>query len=294
MKIESLNYFKYVTAYQFFIEPADNDYLLARWMLINNFSGHFWHVSQSIEKYLKAGLVLNGHSVRSQSHGITKLHKEHLRVFAGLALAKFSRPDGLSSDYWTDETVEEFILRVDRIGSPDSRYGLTSWSKREDDLFKIDQLIWSLRRLTIGLDWCLGSDSFLDAAVSGITNEAYSVALSKDLKLEPLGPIKGLTKKLPEIGTEFADILHSWNFSFLRNETDTSKPIPTHVVPDFGSFRNSHLTIYWEILNAKDIAGKLRVLNPLFVEGMRWLVSAIKLPNDAVQEINGKLDIKRA
>lgn len=293
MEIESLNHFKSVTVHQFFIEPADNDYLLARWMLINRFSGHFWHVSQAIEKYLKAGLVINDCSVKKWSHSILKLYEEHLKVFDGLALRNFSKPDGLNLEFWADEAVEGFILRINRMGSPDSRYGLTSWSKREDDLFKIDQLIWSLRRLTIGLNWCRGSDFDPSYPDPLFAHQTYLDALLADAALEPRGSIKGLKHKLFEIGPEYGDLLHSWNYSFRRNEADISKPIPTHVVPNYGSFLNSYLTIYWEILNAKDTTGKPQPLDPLFIQGMNWLIDKIKLQKKVEDAIKAQLALKR-
>jgi hypothetical protein len=66
----SLNHFKSVFAAQFFVVPADRNYFLARFTRINGIPEEFWWQSlQAIEKYLKAGLVLNGESVKQATRG---------------------------------------------------------------------------------------------------------------------------------------------------------------------------------------------------------------------------------
>jgi hypothetical protein len=293
MQSTNLNHFKYVAVNNFFVAPADNDYLLARWMLLNNFSEFFWHASQAIEKYLKAGLVLNGIKVTSASHGLSALYLDHQKVFDTLAFTQFTMPKGINTDLWHDEAVRHFICRMEKFGSPDSRYGLSSWIRSSDDLFKIDQICWALRRLTIGLNWKVGVDFVSDPSLSELAGQEYRYALANISDAVPRGLIRNLGSGLYDVGPQRADILHSWNFSFRRCQADIFKLAPGSIAPIIGPMANSYISIYWQILTRTDEKGKLRRLSPNFIAGMKWLIDYIKLPKDVSKEIRAKLNIIR-
>jgi hypothetical protein len=61
-----LNHFKSVFAHKFFVAPSDRNYFFARFAKTYGINEEFWwQALQTIEKLLKAGLVLNGVSVKS-------------------------------------------------------------------------------------------------------------------------------------------------------------------------------------------------------------------------------------
>lgn len=134
----NLNHFKSVIAYQHFVYPADRDYVISRWLLLQNFSEEFfWHAAQAVEKYLKASLLLNGRSVKKQGHDLVQLYSDHKSAVGTLAITAFERPPGLHVDYWHDETIEVYLRKLSQFGSADSRYRLLSWNRSIDDLFKL-------------------------------------------------------------------------------------------------------------------------------------------------------------
>lgn len=123
-----LNYFKSVFAHKFFVAPSDRNYFFARFAKTYGINEEFWwQALQTIEKLLKADLILNGVSVKSgYNHDIEKLWNKHKTVFGDLAVTSRRKPDKLAEQLWTDRTLESFIARVNQMGHPDSRYGLIS------------------------------------------------------------------------------------------------------------------------------------------------------------------------
>ena len=290
---DSLNDFKFSTAYEFFVAPADRDYLFARWLFINGFPEFFWHASQAVEKYLKAGLVLNGEKLKKGNHDIESLYKKHCQIFDTLAFKCFTKPLELSVEFWRDSTVDLFVKRINDMGNPDSRYGLVSWHRRNCDLFKFDQLCWHLRRLTIGLNWNVNEDFPCEPAIKRFAGKTYREVLTENPTAQPRGTIGNLTKTIVGTGPLMSDLFHAWNFEFLRDEVDLSKAIPNSLKPQLGPFKNSILFLYWKALTQTDSSGALLGLSENFKDGMQWLVSSIKLNTDLEKEIRAKLEVKR-
>jgi len=139
-----LNHFKSVFAHKFFVAPSDRNYFFARFAKAYGINEEFWwQALQIIEKLFKAGLVLNGVSVKKgYKHDIENLWCKHKEVFGDLAVTDLRKPEKLSERFWTDCPLENFIARVNQMGNPDSRYGLLSYCNRTDDLFKFDQLVF--------------------------------------------------------------------------------------------------------------------------------------------------------
>ena len=214
-------------------------------------------------------------------------------TFGDLAAQRFERPDGMNPDLWRDASVEGFIEGVSHMGSPDGRYGLASWWRRPDDLFKVDQLCWALRRLTIGLDWVVGEDFRPGAALEPHRGRRYREALRDDPSLTPRGTIEKLDAPLAELGTDRGDLLHAWNFAFRRCPADVFKPAPQLAAPRIGPAENSYLSLFWEALTDRDENGDLKPLDPLFAEGMEWLVATIKLPADTRRAVREMLSAER-
>lgn len=277
----TLNHFKAVASYEFYVAPADQNYILSRLMFVSGFYPEaFWQAAQTIEKYLKAIIALNGAPKSKGSHRICDLYGEVLGIAGCILFEDFKKPDSLNPAIWRDERVDQFIKRIEQVGSPDARYGLTGWYRFSDDIFKLDQLVFSLRRLTVGLDWIIGEDWDVDEKYSRINGRSYRDALCKDCAFEPRGDIAYLNDEVYSLGTTKADILHSWNFEFFRSNEDVQKPAPRAVAPSIGPARNSFLSICWDQLH------KSGPIDPDFRNGMVWLVDSIKLEKNIKAEIS--------
>jgi|GEM_PF-2364731 len=278
----SLNHFKSVFAHQFFVLPADRNYFLARFTRINGIPEEFWWQSlQTIEKYLKAGLLLNGESVKQvNGHDIVSLWERHKAVFGSAAVGDFVKPSKLQSDYWTERTVDHFIRDVATKGHPDSRYGLVSRWESRDDLFKLDQLVFELRRRTIGLDWIVGSDWNVEELVQ------FEGSTYRDLiAAEPENLIRKMTTPsgaMNAAGDDLTDLFHAWNFSFTRSPEDLSRLTNRHVAPSV-AVGNSYLYLLWEALEHE------KLISPCVVERVRWLLDNIKLGKAVVKDFEDRI-----
>jgi hypothetical protein len=272
-----LNDFKSVFAHKFFVAPSDRNYFLARFAKAYGINEEFWwQALQTIEKLFKAGLILNGVSVKTgYNHDIVRLWNKHKEVFGDLAVTTLKRPNKLAEPFWTNRPLEDLIARVNEMGHPDSRYGLRSYSNSTDDLFKFDQLAFELRRRTIGLDWIVG-DAFPDEGLTEFYGQPYRNVIAE----RPEHQIRSMT--LPKgpigvIGEDLKDVIHSWNFSYFRNDADLKRPTPTSVAPAFPGFGNSHLYLLCEAIKSTDITDLAR-------ERVAWLLESIKIAPDAERE----------
>jgi len=272
MHFNSIQHFKFVSTHKFFVQPADENYLLARWMLINGFNREFfWQAMQAIEKYLKASLVLQEISINKYSHNITELFERHCEEFGPVAFTSFEKPEELSADIWTPSNPLNYVTRISQLGDPGSRYGMVSWWRTSDDLFKIDQICWSLRRLTVGLKWVVGDGLHVPGEHEAHRGTTYSDALLADATFQPRSPIGGLDRQIHQLGSTRADTLYSWNLSYRRERIDFAKPTSPGLVPTFGPLENSYIFLFWEELTKKDENGQPKFHSPIFIEGMRWL-----------------------
>ena len=145
-----------------FVDTADDNYITARWCFFERLNvDYFWLGVHALEKYMKAVLLLNGCSSRSYrhegkcqsfGHDIVVLH-EHVKSFASdLLPGNLEQPDALQIDHWRDETPEAFVHRLYRSGNADNRYQIFGFVQRPEDLFKLDAMVFALRRLCVPLD----------------------------------------------------------------------------------------------------------------------------------------------
>jgi hypothetical protein len=129
-----------------FVHTADENYILARiafhFHLDWNF---FWLSAHSLEKYFKATLLMDDRAASKFSHNLVRLHDAVLQLCPAPMYAPFVEPaiDGL---HWRKCSVREYLTRLDEMGSPDNRYGIYGYSTDLDDLCKVDQLVWAVRR----------------------------------------------------------------------------------------------------------------------------------------------------
>jgi hypothetical protein len=273
-----------VIVHSVFVRPGDQNYLLARWTLAQGlYPEFFWQALQCLEKYMKAALVLNKRRILGFRHDLGRLWRCVAATFPMTLDQEFSKPSKLADDFWTEGTIEGFISRIHAQGSADSRYGLVSWARQTDDLFKLDQIAYRLRQLTVGMDWVIG----LDFPSSG-PNKKWSGNTCKDaLEACPNLMIRGEMRELDRLannmGATLHDIIHSWNFEFRRADADIKWPAPKTIAPGMGPFENSHLFLCWQALNSGN------TLPNNFLEAMRWTAEHIPMPPGDQRLIKSKL-----
>src|ERR1700683_4071360 len=103
-----------------FIATADQDYILARWAAINRLDiNFFWLGLQAVEKHLKGILLLNGQRPKYR-HDVEPLYNAVLGLDSSLTFGGFTKPTVLYLDDipWFDESVCQFLKRLNRIGDP--------------------------------------------------------------------------------------------------------------------------------------------------------------------------------
>lgn len=138
-----------------FIEPADEDYVTARFLAQKGMHrAFFWAASQALEKYLKAFLLMRGVSVnqnRFKGHPIAALHAEARAVDEQLATVNTKPHTAIQihsnvSDTIESYSVSEFIDNIEMQGSPDNRYNSFGVSFNSGYLFALDSYVSGLRQ----------------------------------------------------------------------------------------------------------------------------------------------------
>jgi len=130
------------------INTADENYVVARTCFHANLNvDFFWLAVHCLEKYLKAVLLHNGHSAKSYGHNIVELYKDVRPLAPELLPPNLVRPEGMPQELWREEPVVEFIERLHKDGQADNRYQLFGYVRRAEDLWKFDQVVFSVRRL---------------------------------------------------------------------------------------------------------------------------------------------------
>lgn len=277
--------FQLVATKQFFIKPADKNYAYARFFRgIGDSAESHWQALQALEKYFKAGLLLNGVNLRSTKkengkehhygHDLTFLKREYDRVYGDFTVNELLKPERLAPQLWREDPLNYLINKVNAIGSPDVRYGLNSTYNLGPDTFILDALVFELRRRAVCLDWIIGDDIELPEVT-----ESNGKTMKKLLQENPLYQIY----KFPQLnvnyslmGNNFGDALHYWNFAFGRTEEDTDRPAPATISSVFGGMENSFLHIFY---TATDYLDGESITNA--IDGLTWIVKNIKIPGDA-------------
>ncbi len=161
--IEPLHAEKGRIVWEFFVDTADDNYITARWSFVEGLKlDYFWLAVHTLEKYMKAVLLLNGRSgksycdksgkCRSFGHDIVVLYEEVKSLATDLLPSKLEQPDRPEIDHWHDETPEAYLQRLYRHGNADNRYQIYGFVQRPDDLSKLDIMAFALRRLCVPLD----------------------------------------------------------------------------------------------------------------------------------------------
>lgn len=137
--------------YESFVVTADQDYLTARLLAQSGlYRAFYWAAAQSIEKYLKAFLLLRGESVKDGTHGVRNLFARASTLDVSL-LAFTIEPHALlpvpehARAYLKTFSTAEFLRDIDRFGHPDNRYNSFGVDFNSGYLFALDHFIFCIR-----------------------------------------------------------------------------------------------------------------------------------------------------
>lgn len=293
MQFESLNHFKSIIAFQFFVGPADDDYLVARWQYLNGFSGFYWNAAQAIEKYLKASLILNGCDVKPLGHKIKDLFDSYKAIYGHLCADTFHKPATFENRLWRDEAVRSFIVQVNEMGRTDSRYGLTSWTMEPQNLVKFDLLCRDLRRCCVGLNWIVGEGVPPSSYMKRYAGEPFLQVLTLDQSAAVYNDFKSASQKLEQVGSTRNDLRMAWNFAQADEAKIDLGEKPLTLASEIGWMRNSRLFLLYQNLSKRDERGKRKPVSPIIVEGTRWLLDNVQMDKEISGELRQLVQPKR-
>ena len=204
-----------------FVDTADDNYIAARWCFVEGLNvDYFWLSVHALEKYMKAALLLNGRSAKGYrdraggyqrfGHNIDTLYGQVGSIATALMPDTLVRPDMLELDSWRDETPETFVRRLHRDGNADNRYQIFGFVQHHEDLFKLDAMVFALRRLCVRLDaYHLGR---FRPAKTNLTNRDV---LTRQPEYWAVSPVCKLEKTAAgRRGERLRDVLLKFNFPF--------------------------------------------------------------------------------
>ena len=140
--------------YESFVVPGDQDYLTARLLAQKGLQRAFyWAAAQSIEKYLKAFLLLNGRSVvgkKFSGHPIKALFDEAANIDSALRSINLAPHADINIERGTRRhlksfSIENFIEDIEIHGSADNRYNSFGVEFNTGHLFALDNFAYALR-----------------------------------------------------------------------------------------------------------------------------------------------------
>jgi hypothetical protein len=198
-----------------YIKTADDNYVVARWCFDNGLDvDFFWLAAHCLEKYLKAALLLNERPAKAYGHDIEKLYADVFPLAPELLPTMLQVPEGLPPALFSlgDEPVEGFVNRLYFYGQPDNRYLFIGYIRRGSDLVKLDQLVFSVRRLCQPLE-----AHFLGERAKSRTDIPKETCRERMLKDAPSS--QNLHSNLEKVisgerGKLLQRILLNWNFPF--------------------------------------------------------------------------------
>ncbi len=257
-----------------FVSTADRNYVLARAAFFDELDLDFYWLSlHALEKYYKAVLLMNGEKAKGYSHDLLKLHAAVIKLDPRLPIGPLVDPR-IEDLHWHDEPVEKYLERLNEYGSADNRYATYGYSLRLEDLFKVDQLVWSVRRCCRPLRLKVGRSD------GGETEIDYVDQLIRNARLWTLGGLMPLEKLLARPNDD------ARGAAFLYLNTPFA-PDAVHVVASWrSSASNPPLADWFMRLNAPDAAPDER---QTAAEVLSWAIDHIKFNGKDEKEIRAAL-----
>jgi hypothetical protein len=161
---------KRAIVYEVFVDTADSDYIVARWLYLNGMHRHFfWSACQAIEKYIKAILVINNLSVLKLKHNInksftelTKTHKIQDSFIVPAEVELFNT----NPELWGSNSIKDFVSHINKNGNAANRYDTFSIISNFSDLYKLDQIVSILRNISSSNEWSHELIKLIDSSES--------------------------------------------------------------------------------------------------------------------------------
>ena len=145
--------------YDMFVDSADQNYVVARWCFQRSLALDFlWNATHCLEKLMKAVLLLNNRSGIKAApngpafgHNLSSLYPEIRKLAGDLLLDILIKPTEIDMR-WRVETAEQFIGRISTGGDAHNRYQIYGHVLYREDLYKLDRVVFAIRRLCCPLD----------------------------------------------------------------------------------------------------------------------------------------------
>ena len=139
-------------SYDMFVDSADQNYVVARWCFQMNLATDFlWNATHCLEKLMKAVLLLNGDSAKGGGHDLSKLYPKIANIARNLLPDMLIKPNEIDAP-WRVESSKAFVERLSQNGQADNRYHVFGYVLHSENLYKLDRLVFAIRRLCCPLD----------------------------------------------------------------------------------------------------------------------------------------------
>ena len=260
-------------ARRMFVSTADSNYILARAAFFDELDFDFYWLSlHALEKYFKAVLLMNGEKANKHSHDLLKLYAAVMKLDPRLPIGPLVDPKIEGSMHGRDQPLEKYLARLNEFGSADNRYATYGYTLLLEDLFKVDQLVWSVRRCCHPLRYKVdGGRVEIDHVSHLIRDKHHWAMIGASLPLEKL-----LAR--PNDDARRAEFLYL-NTPF--------SPKAAHVVTSWRvSSTNSPLADWFMRLKAPHATAEER---RVAAEVLTWAVDHIKFKNSDENEIRAAL-----
>lgn len=276
---KSLMALKRDITYELFVKTAEQTYVVARWCFLNGlYLDFYWNGAQALERVMKAVLLYNGESAikpengGSFGHDLSFLFDAVAEISGDLLPDNLRQPDDLDIHHWTEERTSDFIERINNEGDPNNRYNIFGFVQRPEDLYKLDQTLFALRRLCLDLD-----ASYLPSEMKG----DKPPRTNRDILVSNSGYLPGL------VGSRLRKLMSEKGNAAVR-EAALQHNL---AFPDEG-FVHDPLRASWSADNP--VLGR-RILEfanntspesaALVVELTQWVLDNIKLPKGVVGQL---------
>tara|TARA_E500000318_G_C3532498_1_gene201182 strand:- start:118 stop:1011 length:894 start_codon:yes stop_codon:yes gene_type:complete len=262
---------------EMFIRTADEDYITARWALANGLTSPFcWLSAHCVEKYLKAVLLANDQTAKGYGHNIIQLYNDVKKLAGATLPTRFIRPEWVNAELWRDENPDHFVQRLSKYGVSDNRYMVFGYAVLQQDLFMLDQLVFSVRRLVHDLD----SSIFGDRRSKPTFREVFSDDFSSKFNMaQPLDKCLAQPDNFA-----FSNAALNRNFPFAANGFPHSGTVGGH------SF--SEPVILRRILEPLGHENHEYIRNGLSTA--KWLLENVSLPKEVKNQIKASINTAEA
>ena len=265
-----MNPYKYEIIQKMLIQTADQNYAVARFSFLNQlYFDFFWSSVHALEKYYKATLLLNGRTAIGYHHNIEKLHHDVSEICDIISDLNFEKPNFMPDNKWIDEPLTKFISRINQSGNPNNRYNTYGFSCFSSDIWKLDFLIWNIRRCCRPLNECpfVDGETWLDF----LKNNPKEWQHSRFELLE-----KAINNE--KISEELKNVLLKGNNAFLPEKAMLFRGLGV-------SANNSPISMLFTWIG--DVSSKTSQDK---IEAIEWAVSNVHFSKENKQEIETELE----